>query len=59
MFSRIVEGEMFMSPFTGTVFKVKTIHTNTVLLEDVEDEDHQVITEIATVVSFYQKVDKQ
>lgn len=59
MFSRIVEGDMFMSPFTGTTFKVKKIYRNTVLLEDLGDGDHQVITEIASVGRFYQKVEKQ
>jgi hypothetical protein len=59
MFSRIVEGDMFMSPFTGTTFKVKKIYRNTVLLEDLGDRDHQLIAEIASVGRFYQKVGKR
>lgn len=55
---RIFEGEMFMNPFTETIFRVKKIYTNTVLLEDMGDKDHQLITEIGTVVSYYQKVGK-
>ncbi len=59
MLSRIIEGERFKSPFSERVFKVKKIHTNTVLLGDVRDKDHQLITEIVTLGSFYQKVDGQ
>ena len=56
MLSRIIEGDKFKSPFSETIFKVRKIYTNTTLLEDIEDEDHQVITEITTIASFYQKV---
>lgn len=58
MLRKIIEGDRFKSPFTGTLFEVKRIHTNTVLLEDVEDNDHQLITEIVMLRSFYQKVDE-
>lgn len=54
MFGRIVEGDKFKSPFAETIFKVKKIYANTALLEDIEDENHQLITEITTIVSFYQ-----
>ncbi len=57
MLSRIFEGDKFKNPLTGTIFKVKKIYKNTVLLGDVEDQDHQLITEIVTLVSFYQKLD--
>ncbi len=56
MLRGIVEGDMFISPFAETIFKVKKIYTNTVLLEDVGDKGHQLITEIGTIVSYYQKV---
>ncbi len=59
MFSKIIEGDKFKSPFTGRILKIKKIHSNTVLLEDVEDNDRQLITEIVTLGSFYQKVDNQ
>ncbi len=59
MFGRIVEGDKFKSPFAETIFKVKKIYADTALLEDIEDEDHQVITEIATIVSLYQEVDNR
>lgn len=59
MLSRIIEGDKFKSPFSETIFKVRKIYTNTALLEDIEDEDHQVIAEITTIASFYQKVEKQ
>ena len=59
MFSKIIEGDKFKSPFTGRVFKIKKIYSNAALLEDVEDNDHQPITEIVTLGGFYQKVDKQ
>jgi hypothetical protein len=58
MLSRVVEGDKFKSSFTGAVFKVKKIYTNRVLLEDVGDENHHLLTEITALVSFYQKVDK-
>ncbi len=56
MLSRIVEGDRFKSPFSETIFQVKKIFTNTVLLEDIGDQDHQLITEMFTLGSFYQKV---
>ena len=56
MLKRIVEGDMFISPFAETIFKVRKIYTNTVLLEDVGDRDHQLITEIGMLGSHYQKV---
>ncbi len=59
MFGRIVEGGKVKSPFAETIFKVKKIYVNTALLEDIEDEDHQMITEVATIVSLYQKVDNR
>ena len=59
MLSKIIEGDKFKSPFTGAIFKVKKVYTNTALLEDVENKEHWLITEIATVVSFYQKADKR
>ncbi len=39
--------------------EVKRIHANTALLQDIKDEDHQVITEIATLVRLYRKVDDE
>ena len=57
MLSKIIEGDRFKSPFTGTIFEVKKIHTNTVLLEDVGDKGCELIKEINTLGSFYQKVD--
>jgi len=59
MLSKIIEGDKFKSPFSGTIFKVKKVYTNTALLEDVEDKERWLITEIATVVSFYQRADKR
>ena len=59
MFSKIIEGDKFKSPFTGRILKIKKIHSNAALLEDVEDNDRQLITEIVTLGSFHQKVDKQ
>ncbi len=38
---------------------VKKIYMNSVLLEEVENENHLVITEIGTVVSLYEKVEKR
>lgn len=59
MLSRIIEGDKFKSPFSEAIFEVRKVHTNTVLLEDVKDNHHQLITEIATLGSFYQKVGGQ
>ncbi len=56
MFTRTIEGDLFLSPFTGTTFRVKKIYTNTALLEGVEDKNHKLITEIVTLVTFYKKV---
>lgn len=59
MLSKITEGDRFKSPFTGIIFEVRRIHTNTVLLEDVKGNEHQLITEIVTLGTFYQKVGNQ
>ncbi len=59
MLSKINEGNRFKSPFSETIFKVKKVYTNTALLEDVEYNEHWLITEIATIVSFYQKADSR
>ncbi len=59
MLSKIVEGDKFKSPFSETIFKVKKVYTNTALLEDVNNKEHWLITEIATVVSFYQRANKR
>lgn len=59
MLSKIIEGDKFKSPFSEKIFKVKKVYTNTALLEDVEEKGHWLITEIATVVSFYQRADKR
>ena len=59
MQERIVEGDKFRSPFTEVTFEVKRIHANTAFLQDIKYEDHQVITEIATLVRLYQKVDDE
>jgi hypothetical protein len=55
---KIIEGDKFRSPFAETIFEVKRIYTNTALLEDIGNKNHQLITEIATVISLYQKVDR-
>ena len=59
MLSRIIEGDKFKSPFSETIFRVEKIYTNTALLEDVENKGHWLITEIATVVRFYQRADNR
>jgi len=59
MLSKIVEGDRFKSPFSETIFRVRKVYTNTALLEDVENKEHWLITEIATVVSFYQRANKR
>ena len=59
MLRRMIEGAKFKSPFTGSIFEVKKIYMNSVLLEEVENENHLVITEIGTAVSLYEKVEKR
>ncbi len=58
MLSKINEGDRFKSPFSEAIFKVKKLYTNTALLEDVESDEHWLITEIATIVRFYQRAGK-
>ena len=56
MTNKIVEGELFTSPFTRKVYKVKKIHVNFVLMEEVGNESRQLLTEKGTIVHFYEKV---
>ena len=56
MSTEIVEGELFVNPFTGKVYKVKKIHVNSVLMEEVGNESRQLLTEKGTIGNFYEKV---
>ena len=58
MLSKIAEGDKLKSLFTDRVFQVKEICVNSVILEDVGDQNHRLITELATVLSLYEKVEK-
>jgi len=59
MSTEIVEGELFASPFTRKVYKVKKIHVNSVLMEEVGNERRQLLTEKGAIVHFYEKVIEQ
>ncbi|NWF92895.1 MAG: hypothetical protein HXY46_08255 [Syntrophaceae bacterium] len=59
MSNKIVEGKLFVSPFTGKVYKVKKIHMNSVVMEEVENESRQLLTEKGTIGNFCEKVIEQ
>jgi hypothetical protein len=52
MTNKIIEGELFASPFTRKVYKVKKIHVNFVLMEEVGNESRQLLTEKGTIRNF-------
>jgi hypothetical protein len=57
LLKRVIEGDNFRSPFSSAIFRVKKVYADKALLEDIENQHHQVITEVDTVVSIYEKVD--
>ncbi|OGQ07158.1 MAG: hypothetical protein A2026_03705 [Deltaproteobacteria bacterium RBG_19FT_COMBO_46_12] len=59
MSTKIVEDDFFASPFTGRVYRVRKIHLNSVVIEEVGNEKRQLLTEKGTIVHFYEKVIEQ
>lgn len=55
MVRRIAKGDQFKSPFTGKIFEVKKVVMDSVLLEEVGNEDRKIITETGTIISLYEK----
>lgn len=54
---KIREGDRFRSPFTKKIMQVRKIYMNSAVLEEVENPDHEVITETGAILSLYERVE--
>ena len=54
---KIREGDRFRSPFTKKIMQVRKIYMNSAVLEEVENPDHEVITERGAILSLYERVE--
>jgi hypothetical protein len=56
---RVKKGDKIKSSLSGTVFEVLTVEKGSVLLFDVMDHSHQMLTSNISLQLFYEKVNEE